>query len=155
MPKVEFDGVEATVLVGTFGGATSPTRHDTPLVGTDLVVRGPGALPLRPDFEYGVMVVEGEVLVDGQPLTPGHLGYIGLGRESVDLAPQGRARLLLLGGEPFESRLFMWWNFVGRSKEEIDSAYGDWVDADERFGEVRSTLPRILPDEPWWQSGLR
>jgi hypothetical protein len=44
--------------------------------------------------------------------------------------------LLLLGGEPFEERLVMWWNFVGRSGEEITRYTEQWADRDERFGEV-------------------
>ena len=32
------------------------------------------------------------------------------------------ATLFLLGGEPFEDDVVMWWNFVGRSHEEIVEA---------------------------------
>ena len=32
---------------------------------------------------------------------------------------------MLLGGEPFEEEIVMWWNFIGRSHEEIvDAARG-------------------------------
>jgi hypothetical protein len=46
------------------------------------------------------------------------------------------ARLLLLGGEPFEERIVMWWNFVGRSGEEITEYAQAWNAEDERFGAV-------------------
>lgn len=42
---------------------------------------------------------------------------------------------MLLGGEPFEEELVMWWNFVGRSQEEITRAREDWMSGD-RFGTV-------------------
>jgi hypothetical protein len=45
------------------------------------------------------------------------------------------ARLLLIGGEPFEERIVMWWNFVGRSHDEIAQAREDW-EAGTRFGTV-------------------
>ena len=46
------------------------------------------------------------------------------------------ARVLLLGGEPFEERLVMWWNFVGRSGEEIERYTEQWAEQDSRFGAV-------------------
>nr|MYU48338.1 pirin family protein [Streptomyces sp. SID7803] len=36
---------------------------------------------------------------------------------------------------PFEEELVMWWNFVGRSQEEITRAREDWMSGD-RFGTV-------------------
>lgn len=51
--------------------------------------------------------------------------------------------MLLLGGEPFEERLVMWWNFVGRSREELAEAGRQWTAEDERFGRVATSLPRM------------
>ena len=47
------------------------------------------------------------------------------------------ARVLLLGGTPFTEELVMWWNFVGRSHDDIVSYRQLWEDADERFGAVQ------------------
>ena len=44
--------------------------------------------------------------------------------------------MLLLGGEPFESPILLWWNFVGRTQEELRIAREQWADHDPRFGEV-------------------
>ena len=44
---------------------------------------------------------------------------------------------MLLGGEPFPEPVLMWWNFVARSRDEIDAAYASWRDQDDRFGRVR------------------
>ena len=48
---------------------------------------------------------------------------------------------MLLGGEPFEEEIVMWWNFIGRSHEEIveqrEAWNGDGQDfRPERFGVV-------------------
>ena len=57
---------------------------------------------------------------------------------------------MLLGGEPFDEPLVMWWNFVGRSHEEVAAAREDWV-AGRRFGEVlgfdgpRLDAPPMIP----------
>jgi hypothetical protein len=69
------------------------------------------------------------------------------------------ARLFLLGGEPFNDELVMWWNFVGRSHEEIVAAREAWMSgsavagvpvADDRFGSVRGYdgAPLPAPDMP-------
>jgi hypothetical protein len=42
----------------------------------------------------------------------------------------------------------MWWNFVGRERDEFVSAHRSWVDDDGRFGTVASDLPRILTTPP-------
>jgi hypothetical protein len=45
------------------------------------------------------------------------------------------AHLMLLGGEPFEEHIVMWWNFVGRSHDEIELFRTSWQEQ-QRFGEV-------------------
>src|SRR4051794_4842502 len=144
LPQAEIDGVVATVLVGEVADVASPARQDTPLVGADLVVRaGVTTWPLRSDFEHALVVLDGEVAVGEHVVRPGQLGYLGLGRDSVDLAALSTSRVLLLGGVPFGEKLAMWWNFVARTKEELAQARTQWATYDERFGEVASTLPRI------------
>jgi redox-sensitive bicupin YhaK (pirin superfamily) len=51
--------------------------------------------------------------------------------------------VLLLGGEPFEEQIVMWWNFVGRSRDEVADAGRQWAAGDDRFGRVATDLPRI------------
>jgi quercetin 2,3-dioxygenase len=101
-------------------------------------------LPLDPDFEYGVLSMSGEVHVDGVPLLPGSLLYLGCGRTELPLRAESDAGLMLLGGEPFEEELVMWWNFVGRSHAEIEQARDDWARG-TRFGEVKGYDGAPLP----------
>ena len=91
---------------------------------------------LDPDFEYGLLASSGAVDVEGVPLERGAMLYLGTGRRSLRLTAGEAARLLLLGGEPFEERLVMWWNFVGRSGEEIADYAEQWNGESERFGTV-------------------
>src|SRR3954452_4957763 len=144
LPQAEIGGAVATVLVGELAGVASAARQDTPLVGADLAI-SPGVTtwPLRADFEHALVVLDGEVAVGEHVVRPGQLGYLGLGRHSLELSALSASRVLLLGGAPFEEKLAMWWNFVGRTKEELAQARTQWATYDERFGEVTSTLPRI------------
>src|SRR4051794_39705483 len=137
LPGFTSDGLSATVLMGSFGGATSPGTAYTPLVGVDLDVAA-GAdveVPLEPDFEYGLLASSGSATVEEAPLERGAMLYLGAGRRSLRLRTAEPARLLLLGGEPFEERIVMWWNFVGRSGEEIAEYASAWAEGD-RFDDV-------------------
>jgi quercetin 2,3-dioxygenase len=116
-------------------------------VGAEVVLDGGAGtrLPLREDFEYAALALHGEAEVDGVGLAPGALLYLGRGRS--DLALRGSARVLLLGGEPFEERIVMWWNFVGRDHDEIVRDREDWM-AGTRFGAVDGYQGDPLPAPP-------
>lgn len=151
LPRTDLDGAVATVLVGQLGDLTSPARHDTPLVGIDLDLHQATTVPLRPDFEHALVVLTGEAAVNGTPVPPGKLAYLGLGRDELRLDVRPHTRAVLIGGEPFDEQILMWWNFVARSRSEIDHAHADWANHHERFGSVRSTLPLIPAPAPYWQ----
>jgi hypothetical protein len=146
LPTATAPGLTATVLLGDVDGATSPGTAYTPIVGADLALtRGADLrLPLVADFEYGVLSMSGEVHVDGVPVLPGSMLYLGCGRTELPLRAESDAGLMLLGGEPFAEELIMWWNFVGRSQEEIVRAREDWMTG-ARFGEVRGYDGAPLP----------
>ncbi|MFD9613753.1 pirin family protein [Streptomyces sp. NPDC059083] len=138
LPRVTAPGLTATVILGSLDGAASPGTTYSPLVGADLALAAgtETALPLEPDFEYAVLAMSGEAEVDGVPVLPGSMLYLGCGRTELPLRAVSDAGLMLLGGEPFEEEIVMWWNFVGRTDEEIREAREDWMTSD-RFGEVK------------------
>ncbi|MFD5099549.1 pirin family protein [Streptomyces albidochromogenes] len=146
LPAVTAPGLTATVLLGSLDGAASPGTTYTPIVGADLALaRGTDTrLPLDPDFEYAVLSMSGEAHVDGVPVLPGSMLYLGCGRTELPLRAESDAGLMLLGGEPFAEELVMWWNFVGRSHEEIELARADWMEG-TRFGEVHGYAGARLP----------
>mgnify|MGYP000930759579 CR=1 FL=1 len=152
LPTVNAPGLTATVILGELDGARSPGTAYTPIVGADLsLAQGADArLPLDPDFEYAVLSMSGEAEVDGVPVLPGSMLYLGCGRTELPLRAASDAGLMLLGGEPFEEEIVMWWNFVGRSHAEIAQARADWMTS-ARFGEVegydggRLSAPQLPP----------
>lgn len=151
LPQVALGEAEVTVLVGELGGARSPARHDTPLVGADLVLpAGTTSVPLEPRWEHALVVADGAATVDGRPVAPGVLAYLTPGRTEVALRTEAPARALLVGGEPFPDEILMWWNFVGRTRDEIGLARTEWNADSDRFGTVPTSLERIpAPDTPW------
>jgi hypothetical protein len=74
--------------------------------------------------------------------------YLGSGRSDLRLAAEDPSCLLVIGGEPFEEHIVMWWNFVGRDHEDIVTAREDWVRADTRFGTVHGYPGDRLPAPP-------
>jgi quercetin 2,3-dioxygenase len=150
LPVVEDGGLAATVLIGDLAGVSSPAESHTPLTGAEIRLGADAAasLPLRPDWEYAVLALEGAALIGDVTVKPGPLIYLGSGRSSLALSAASPARLLLLGGEPFEERLVMWWNFVGRAHDEIVEMRADWESQTPRFGEVRGYDGPRLPAPP-------
>ena len=65
--------------------------------------------------------------------------------------------MLLLGGAPFGEDLLMWWNFVGRSHDEIVEYRRLWQDGDSRFGAVSGYSGSVtrLPAPPLPTTRLR
>ncbi|MGH9019974.1 MAG: pirin family protein [Acidimicrobiales bacterium] len=155
LPGVDLNGAEATVFVGAFAGVTSPARVDSDVVGVDLDLRGSTDVALRADFEHALVVLRGRVLVDGVALTPGQLGFIGVGVDEARVEPLAGARVLLIGGRPFAEEIAMWWNFVARTREEIEAARESWTTRDARFGDVASPLPRLDAPAPYWWTSAR
>jgi redox-sensitive bicupin YhaK (pirin superfamily) len=154
LPRLDLGAAAATVLVGTFADHTSPAEFAWPTCGAELSIAGGQAeVPLRPEWEYAVVVVSGQIELDGEQVTPGRLGYLGAGRDELRLRASEPSRVMLLGGQPFEERIVMWWNFVARSTDELDAAYRSWLTDDERFGVVASELARIAAPPPYWASG--
>ncbi|MEZ0068944.1 redox-sensitive bicupin YhaK (pirin superfamily) [Streptacidiphilus sp. MAP12-20] len=130
LPRVQGQGVDATLILGSLDGATSPGHVFSPLMGADLTLAaGANArLPLHPDFEYAALAMTGAAVVDDVCVEPGSLLYLGCGRRELPLrADDGPASVLLLGGEPFEEKLVMWWNFVARTHEDIEAAREAWM----------------------------
>jgi quercetin 2,3-dioxygenase len=151
LPQLDVGSATATVLVGELAGATSPARRDTEHLGVDLVLRpGTTVLPLHPEHEHALVVVEGVVSVQDRPVGVGQHAYLGVGHEDCRMTVTEPARAVLLGGVPFEESLSMWWNYVARTKDEIADAHAAWLAGDDRFPTVASPLPRTEPDPPPW-----
>jgi redox-sensitive bicupin YhaK (pirin superfamily) len=153
VPALERDGFKLTILVGELLGERSPVRVHTPMVGLELLTQDAAhsVLPLRSDFEHALLVLEGALQVDGETLLPGTLLYLPPGRERVAIATHAAARTLLIGGEPFREELLIWWNFVARTRQEIEQATRDWNEGKDYFGSVQGYdgARLVAPPPPW------
>ena len=135
------DGWSARVFLGSALGSTSPVAAFTPLLGVEVSLDAGTtlAVPVDPAFEHGILIDAGAVTVDGVPVGKDALAYLPTGASTRTLTATERTRLLLLGGPPFGESIVMWWNFVGRSHEEIVAYRDAWqaqITADSASGEV-------------------
>ena len=142
-----------TLLAGADGARTAPTRQHSPLVGMDLFSERSVCLDrsLDPAFEYGILVLEGEVRLEGERFSVNELAFLSCGSHTLRLELASGSRALVLGGAPFAEQIVMWWNFVGHSKAEIAQAQRDWEEGDARFGRVDDYdgAPLAAPPLPW------
>lgn len=138
LPALVRPGLSGQVLVGELDGVRSPVRSHTPLSGADLQLE-PGAqveLAVDPAYEYGVFVISGAAQVEHTAVDVDQLLYLGTDRAMVRIGSATGARLLLLGGTPFTEEIVMWWNFVGRSHEEVATYREAWAHREARFPPV-------------------
>jgi redox-sensitive bicupin YhaK (pirin superfamily) len=148
------DGATVRVFLGTLAGETSPVQTFTPLLGAEITVAAHKhvELEVNPAFEHGLLVDSAILHLGGTALTRGELGYLGTGARTVSVSnPTGaNARALLIGGVPFGEEMVMWWNFVGRSHEEIAAFREQWQEESDRFGVVEGYEGKIsrLPAPP-------
>ncbi|KQZ23451.1 pirin family protein [Microbacterium sp. Root553] len=151
----------ATVVLGEFAGVVSPATVHTPIVGAEIAVPAGTRirLPLRTDWEHAIMLVEGDAQVATHGMTQNDVLYLGDSRDEVEVTSAQGALLFLIGGEPFDDEIVMWWNFAGRTHEEIVDARTDWEAESPRFGVVEGHDVRIpappLPDVRLMPRGRR
>ncbi len=152
---IDFEGARVRVFLGSLLGSTSTATAFTPLVGAQIDLPADTAitLPVEAGFEHGVLVDTGGVVLDGVTIPAAHVGYRPPGSTELTIATRGdAARLILLGGEPFAEAIVMWWNFVGRSHDEVVASRATWMadviggeDPEGRFGQVVGYDGRALP----------
>ena len=147
LPLVEGEGVSARIVAGELFGARSPVRVFSESVYADVALEPGAQVRIPPDHEErAVYVADGSVEESGASFAAGQL-LILRPRAPVMLRASGRARLLVLGGEPMDGPRHVWWNFVSSSPERIEQAAADWSAG--RFQPVPGETEFIpLPDQP-------
>lgn len=144
LPERGLGAFRAKVLLGHLGEASSPATIHSPIVGVEVTADKDGRedVPLDPSFEHAVVALVGRSAIGDLPLEIGVLYPVPPGTESLALAMEQGAQIMLVGGAPFPEPILMWWNFVCRRPEEMVAARADW-EGGRRFGRVGDPLPRV------------
>jgi redox-sensitive bicupin YhaK (pirin superfamily) len=126
LPLVEDGGARARVLMGTLWGASATTRCDSPTIYADVELARGAEIPLDGDAdERAVTLVGGEAELDGARLEPFSLYVLRPGHEAR-LSSANGGRVMLMGGQAFATRRYVFWNFVSSSRDRINQAKHDW-----------------------------
>ena len=126
LPLVEDANVSARVLMGSLWGATATIRCDSPTIYADIRLGAGSAIAIEAEAdERGVMVVGGEGELDGQKLDLFTLYVLRPGHEARLSSATG-GRVMLMGGQAFSTRRYVFWNFVSSSRDRINQAKEDW-----------------------------
>ncbi len=147
LPVFEWQSISVRVFIGELLGQRSPAKIFSPLIGAELHLPAntQAHFPVDPDYEYGVLVVEGEANVDQKPVGEGQLHYVPQGRQHIAWSSKNGAKLILLGGKPFTEKIIMWWNFIGRSHDEIVKMREDWQSQSPKFPAFEDHIGGRIP----------
>ncbi len=137
--------------------SASPVHTYTELVGAEILME-PGArikVALKAHHEHGILLDAGSLKVEADDVPVDHLAFLPAGFQAVTLTAGNKpVRALLIGGEPLHEQILMWWNFVGRTHEEVVKYRQQWqaeIGAEpgdgsaRRFGEFPDGEPDPLP----------
>jgi redox-sensitive bicupin YhaK (pirin superfamily) len=129
LPRKREDGVELRLLAGELADMLSPAPTLSPLFYADASMEAGSRLVFPDEYEERALyVTSGEVTIAG--VLPARVGELVVfqprSRPVITCSGVSGARLMLLGGDPFPERRFIWWNFVSTSQSRIEKARADW-----------------------------
>ena len=143
LPVIDDGKAQARIIMGSLWGQRAKTTCYADTIYAEIVLAAGGAIPIeaRAD-ERAVMLVGGEANLDGLALGLYDLVVLRPG-DTMTLRSERGGRAMLLGGEAFASRRYVWWNFVSSDRERIEQAKADWREG--RFGKVPGDSEEFIP----------
>ena len=151
-PVIDLEGAKVLVFAGSLFGQASPVATYSALVGAEVTLAAGHSLEVEVNagHEHGFLCDTGRLAVGGAVAQPGEIVFHPAGASAITLnaSPSEPTRILVLGGEPFGEQIVMWWNFIGRSHEEVVGFREDWQR--QRAGRASSAPGRygVFP-EAW------
>ena len=143
LPVIDARGAQARIVMGSLWGARAPTTTYAETIYAEIALAPGGAIPIDAEAdERAVMLVGGEASLDGEPLTVFDLNVLRPG-EPMALRSESGGRAMLLGGEAFANRRYVWWNFVSSDRDRIEQAKTDWREG--RFARVPGDEEEFIP----------
>jgi redox-sensitive bicupin YhaK (pirin superfamily) len=134
LPRITQRGVDLRLIAGEAFGEKSPapTLSKMFYLAAEMQAGSTLALPAEHE-ERGAFLVQGDVLVNGQPLAERHLAVVSP-QEKLELQARAPSRVMLLGGDRMDGPRFIWWNYVASSKDLIEEAKVRW--REQRFEKI-------------------
>ncbi|HWL05254.1 MAG TPA: pirin family protein [Xanthobacteraceae bacterium] len=119
-------GVRQRVVVGRWGGVTSPVATATDTLFVDATLSAGASMALDADHEErAVYLVSGVIEIQGDRFEEAQLLVLRPG-DRLRLKAVTDAKLVALGGAVMDGPRHIWWNFVSSRKDRIETAKADW-----------------------------
>lgn len=146
LPTHDLDGVKTKVFIGEYKKLKSEAKVFSELVGAEFLTKNDYVqLELNSNYEYGVLNVGESFEINGQSLGFGELAYTPTGNTNAEIKSSSEKHFLLLGGKPFAEKILMWWNFIGRTHEEIVAARELWNSHDQSIPDFVDEIKARIP----------
>jgi len=143
LPVIEDGGAQAQIVMGSLWGERARTTTYADTIYAEILLQPGGGIPIEAEAdERAVMLVGGDAALDGQALSLYELNVLKPG-EPMTLRSEHGGRAMLLGGEAFATRRYVWWNFVSSERERIEQAKADWREG--RFAKVPGDEAEFIP----------
>lgn len=127
IPDLSFGpALHGKLMIGEHQGVTSPVKTYSKTFFADLKAHEAVAQTFTIDEkEIGIFLVEGTATINGQELSVDDLIVV-KDPQSISIEADKDARLIFIGGTPFDEPRFIWWNLVSSSVEKIRHAAKQW-----------------------------
>lgn len=126
LPVIEDGQARARVIMGSLWGAQSPVTTYAQTIYADIQLSPGGRIPIDPSAdERAIYVSGGDASLDGIMLAPQTLYVLRPGVRATLMSVDG-GRVVLCGGEAFNSPRHVWWNFVSSTTDRLMQAREDW-----------------------------
>ena len=135
IPVIEAGKNKLTLIAGSAFGKTSPVPVYSPLFYLEGRYQNAERFELKVagGSEGAVYVAKGEIVVEGEFVKANQLVCFKPG-VAIEFEAVGEAHVMILGGEIFPEKRFIFWNFVSSSEARIEQAKQDW--REQKFGQV-------------------
>jgi len=130
LPVSETLGVRICMIAGTGFCLTSPVPVLSPTLYAHVQMQPATTLSVPNEHaQRALYLLEGELMLDDEPVQPCSLVVLPEGEEAVLYAEQ-ECQLVLIGGAPLDGPRRMNWNFVASDPELIEQARVKWAAGD-------------------------
>lgn len=141
IPEWEIDNANIKLIAGEAFGKKSPVPVYSPLYFLEIKNKEEATIDIGAHLfgESALYILEGNVEADGYKYEPKHI-LIAKDSQLCSFKMAENSTVYIFGGEPFEEKRFIFWNFISSSMETIEKAKKAWQDQDY------SVFPKIPND---------
>jgi redox-sensitive bicupin YhaK (pirin superfamily) len=130
LPVSDAMGIRIRLIAGEGFCLTSPVPVLSPTLYAELNLQTATTLRIPAEHEQRALyVIDGDLLLDGEPVQPRSLVVLDAGSEPT-LCAQSECHAVLIGGAPLDGPRRMNWNFVASDPALIEQARAKWAAGD-------------------------